>query len=212
MQSTQRKENLQELHDLRRHTPIKNLRPPDHHRPDLHRDRNNIRAVLRSMCRPLRFHALDVVFRLLRAPHKLHAILLHIRFIAPRNRGFLVERSKFPRCARLPAEPGTRDAPEGVSDGDEEVGSGLSVRGLVSHVDEVLARLVGGAVVCHLALVDDTHFIEQCIERLGRLVDGDNCGDASDVGRDSEGAHELQGSRRVETAGRAVTADCQKFL
>ena len=78
---------------------------------------------------------------------------------------------------------------------DEEVGSRLTVGGLIPHVDEVLARLVGGAVVDLLALVDHADLVEVLIELLSRLVDRDDSRLTENVRGYPQGLHELKGSR-----------------
>lgn len=68
-----------------------------------------------------------------------------------------------------------------MGDGDEEVGGGLAVGGLVAHVDEVLPGLVGGAKVRHASLVDDGDFIEEVVYVFGGLVDRDDGRDFGNV-------------------------------
>ena len=88
-----------------------------------------------------------------------------------------------------------------VGHGDEEVGRRLTVGGLVPHVDEVLARTVGRPEVGHFALVDDGDLVEELVERLASLVDGDDGGVREEVGARAEGADVFEGGGGVEAAG-----------
>ena len=81
---------------------------------------------------------------------------------------------------------------------DEEVGSRLTVSGLVTHVDEVLARLVGGTVVDLLALVDNADLVEDLVELLASLVDRNDSRLTANVGGNAQGLHELEGRRCTE--------------
>ena len=81
---------------------------------------------------------------------------------------------------------------------DEEVGGRLTVSGLVPHVDEVLARLVGGTVVDLLALVDHADLVEDLVELLASLVDRNDSRLTANVGGNAQSLHELEGRRRTE--------------
>ena len=86
---------------------------------------------------------------------------------------------------------------------DKEVGGGLTVGRLVPHVDEVLPRPVRGTEVNLLSLVDDADLVEDLVQLLACLVDGDDTGLTADVGRDADGLDELECSRSIETSSRA---------
>ena len=85
----------------------------------------------------------------------------------------------------------------------EEIGGGLSVRGLVAHIDEILSRATGRSEVGHSALVDHTHFVEELVQGLAGLVDGDNRRHPAKLGRDPEGSDELEGCRRAGSGVRS---------
>lgn len=58
--------------------------------------------------------------------------------------------------------------------------------------------------------VYDGDFVEEGVEELGGLVDGDDGGEAEDVCREAESAYELEGGGSVEAAGGA--ASIQRLL
>ena len=87
--------------------------------------------------------------------------------------------------------------------GDEEIGRGLAVSRLVPHVNEVLPRPVRRTEVNLLALVDDADLVEDLVQLLACLVNGDDTGLTADVGRDADGLDELECSRSIETSSRA---------
>ena len=93
----------------------------------------------------------------------------------------------------------------------EEVGRRLAVRGLVAHVDEVLARLVRWAEVRHLAIVKDTDLVEEVVETLAGLVNRDDrCGPCK-VGRDAECLAELESSRCTKSHVISEMPQCAIF-
>ena len=74
--------------------------------------------------------------------------------------------SKFGGGARDSREVRPLDAAQRVRNSDKEVRRGLPVSGLVPHINEVLSRLVGRAIVCHPPFVDDANFVEMLVKRF----------------------------------------------
>ena len=75
---------------------------------------------------------------------------------------------------------------------DEEVGSRLTVGGLVPHVDKILPCPVRRPKICHLTIVDDADLVEYLIELFARLVERDDGGNAANVRAKPERANELE--------------------
>jgi len=91
----------------------------------------------------------------------------------------------------------TEDSRVGIGDGYQEIGCGLAIGGRVAHVDEILSGEVGGTVVDHFAIVDDTDFVKGFVEGFSCLVDRHDRADPSDICSDSESSDEFQGCRGV---------------
>lgn len=80
----------------------------------------------------------------------------------------------------------------------EEICSRLTVGGFVPKVDEILARLLGRSKVCHLTLVDDANLVEEIVERLSGLVDGDDRRHPGHIGSNTKRLDELESGRSTD--------------
>lgn len=61
-------------------------------------------------------------------------------------------------------EAGPENMAVGIRHCNQEVGSGLTVRRLESHVDKILPRPVCRAEIGHLAFVDNADLVEQTVQ------------------------------------------------
>lgn len=155
--------------------------------------------------------ALLVYRRTLRLAGDLCTILLHVLTVEGGKFALLEcigELNSISRRTRLKAR--AQDAAFGIGDyrkrlpqidlatkeiltRDKEVGRGLPVRRLVTHVDEILPGTVRRAEVRHPTLIDHTNLVEKLIERLSGLVNGDDRRKTANVSSETEGLHEFQG-------------------
>ena len=72
---------------------------------------------------------------------------------------------------------------------------------LVPHVDKVLPNKCSGAVVDHLAFIEDTNLVKEVIHVLGGLVNCRNSRHSCNIGADAKGLNEHgERGRRIETS------------
>lgn len=160
----------------------------------------------------LRTIALAVRLALLRVSLTLHAVVLHVLTVCGTEVAAEEVLRELVSCARRAVfEALAERASVWVCHCDEEVGRGLSVRGLVSHVDEVLPSVFGGPEVRHLALVEHANLIEKLVQRLACLVNSNDGCHMSNVGGQPEGADEFKCCRRA-TSGVSVYIRGQGWL
>jgi hypothetical protein len=87
----------------------------------------------------------------------------------------------------------------------------LSVRGLVSHLDEVLPRLIRRTKVRHFALVNYTHLVEQLVQALAGLVDGHDGRHPHGVRGDTKCLDKLESSRSTIIHGQYTSSNRQEW-
>ena len=94
----------------------------------------------------------------------------------------------------------------GAGQRGQEVGGGLALRAGEAQPDEEGLGLGGGAKVDLAPLVQHGDLVEDVVDALRGLVDGQAGGGAVELGRQAQGAAELEGVGAVEAAGAVVPA------
>ncbi|KAH3686737.1 hypothetical protein WICPIJ_002280 [Wickerhamomyces pijperi] len=90
------------------------------------------------------------------------------------------------------------------SDGGQEIGSGLSVWTVVTHVNEELLSLVDITKEDLVTIVQQGDLVEQVVGILGTLVDSNQGGRVHDIGRGSQSTDEFQSSGSIQTSGGVI--------
>ena len=93
-----------------------------------------------------------------------------------------------------------------VGKGGQKVGGGLAIRTVEAHVEEVLLRAAGVSKVDLAALVQHDGLVEDVVDGLAGLVDGDDGSGSRVLRRQAERLYEFQGRSAVETTGAVVPA------
>ena len=96
-----------------------------------------------------------------------------------------------------------------IRDTDEVIGRCRPLILLVSHVDKVVLRPLCGTEIDETPGMDYSNLVEELVEKLGSLVDGNDRGEAEIISRKPEGAHELKRGGRIKTTRRTrLDASC----
>jgi len=64
---------------------------------------------------------------------------------------------------------------------NKEIGRRLSVEGFITHVHEILARLLRRPKIDHSAFGDHANLVKQVVQLFSRLVKGYNCRKPADI-------------------------------
>lgn len=168
-------------HRSRQITP-KDLHTSKHNSPGLHGERDGVRTTPPCMLRSLLLNETLILVLSLLLSDKLSFVLLNVFFVPFPKLAVLEICFKFLSGPGLVAETFTRNATERIGNGNQEIGGGLTIGGFVSHIHKVFLGSIGRTEICQLALVNDSDLVENLVQVLAGLINGDDGGKTIDIG------------------------------